>query len=60
MQIEKFVHRCVGRDGPAAGNKIHTPVDRYDVEYGGCCDHCGEPLATVEQITLHIYEQLTE
>ena len=58
--IPKYVHRCVVREGPAAGNKVATPVDALDHEYKQTCEHCGERLATSRQLISHIYEELTK
>jgi len=58
MKIEPYIHRCVVQQGPAAGNKVAIEVEGFDVEYGKICEHCGEPLATIEQLVAHIYEEL--
>lgn len=55
--IALYVHRCVVREGPAEGNKVATSVSSHDLECR--CEHCGEPLATTEQIIAHVYEELT-
>jgi hypothetical protein len=60
VKLDWFVHRCIVREGAAAGNKVATPVKAADFEYGNTCEHCGEPLATPEQILAHIYEELTQ
>ena len=58
MKIEPFIHRCVVRSGPAEGNKTATEVTAWNADDE--CEHCGEPLATQEQLVLHIYEELTK
>ena len=42
------------------GNKRLIEVTASDIEYGAECEHCHEPLATVAEITAHIYRELTE
>ena len=58
MGITPYIHRCTISSGDMEGSKTHHVVQPYDVEYKTTCDECGEILATPEQITAHIYEQL--
>jgi hypothetical protein len=55
--INPYIHRCVVRQGSAAGNKTAIEVTPYNKDFE--CEHCGEPLATLEQIVDHMYEELT-
>lgn len=60
MKIEPFVHRCVVRHGPAAGNKNWVEVSAYDIEYQTDCEECGSALARPEEVIAHIYSELTK
>lgn len=57
MKIDPLVHYCVVQSGPAAGNKARTEVNRWN--YNDRCEYCDEQLASIEELTLHIYEELT-
>lgn len=56
--IEPYVHHCYVREGLGAGNKVIREVTSFEFENQDTCEHCGEPLATVQQMVAHIYEQL--
>lgn len=56
--IEKLIHRCIVRTGPAEGNKVATEVTRWN--YNEDCEYCGQELASLEDLTLHMYEELTK
>lgn len=60
MRIGKFIHRCVVREGPVAGNKVATLVDAFQHEHKQLCEFCGERLATSRQLISHIYGELTK
>lgn len=55
-----YVHRCVVREGPAAGNKAAQVVTAGSFLYNNECEFCGEKMATLEDIVLHIYEELVD
>ena len=55
--MQPLVHRCVVRRGPVAGNKVSTEVTICNME--NLCPHCEEPLATVQDLVLHMYDELT-
>jgi hypothetical protein len=57
--VEPYVHRCVVRTGVAEGAKVTTEVSEWDVRAAEKCEHCGEILATVEDLVLHLYSELT-
>lgn len=59
-QISTYIHVCYVKSGPMEGNKRLIEVTESDIEYGAECEHCHEPLATVAEITAHIYRELTE
>ena len=59
-QISKYIHSCIVRYGDLRGNKYLREVSVYDIESREECPHCGEPLATSDDILMHIYRELTE
>lgn len=59
-KIDPFVHRCIIQSGPAEGNKYSHDVSAREVESFEKCEHCGEILATPDQIANHMYQQLME
>lgn len=56
--IVPYLHRCIIQSGDMAGSENYHEVVPFEVEYRVTCDECGELLATVEQITAHIYNEL--
>ena len=58
MKVEPYIHRCTVREGAAAGNKYSQKVNAYQLDQP--CDVCGEPLMTLEQLAVHLYEELTQ
>lgn len=58
MPITPYMHRCIIKDGPAAGNKNRIEVDPTDYEYSNTCWNCGETLVSTRTLLAHIYAQL--
>lgn len=56
--ISPYIHRCVVREGPSAGNKVRTEVYSWDPDWPEHCEFCDEPLVTNEQLLAHIYNEL--
>jgi hypothetical protein len=59
VRIAPFVHRCVVKSGDAAGNKVSTEVTEWNLTMQDDCEFCGNPLATIDDIVIHIYGELT-
>ena len=59
MKIEPLVHSCIIETGDMAGNDHEHVVTEYDVLFEANCDVCGERLATIDRVVLHMYGQLT-
>lgn len=57
MKIEPMVHRCTVRSGPAEGNKNEEIISRWN--WDSICSNCHSQLASIEDLILHIYEELT-
>lgn len=58
--MKPFVHRCVVQEGSAAGNKSAQEVTSGDFLYNNECQFCGGKKATLEDLVIHMYEELTE
>lgn len=56
--LPPYTHRCVIQSGSMKGSKYQQDVDAIDVEYQNTCEHCGEPLATPNQIIAYLYDEL--
>jgi hypothetical protein len=58
VKIEPYAYNCVVKDGPMAGNGVHTEVTMYDILYEQKCDNCGAELAPLRDIVAHMYYEL--
>ncbi len=57
--IPQLNHGCEITSGPYMGRIQYQGVTSADIKYGIHCSLCGKPKATMEDLVLHMYAQLT-